>query len=415
LAGLLPKGADRPRTIPRSAARCKLKYRTAGKMQKLQGLQALRAIAALLVLVQHAVYYASLSSNTHIERFLSLRLGAIGVYLFFCISGTVMAFASHSSSPGTFFARRVSRIYPPFLIALVLAYLVIRLSPDHYAGPFSRDWSLLLIPTGTLDSSFLVPYWTLVYEMFFYAVVFVLLLLRTSTTMRAWGMVAWSILILGIAAWAPAFDQTAPNLAHIAISPLNLYFTTGYVLGTAILTRNHYPMLATVIALGTSSAFTVGQSSQILGCCAMNCGLIYLVTSVQTWPGWVTQLGDYSYGFYLMHLSAIHAASYYVARSGASLLLGALELAAAGMILGLPYGYIENRVFTRLVRPLTERLMGTASPSTRAKSVLPGANGQAPPVPHTVPTHYSLVHGEADADSKSGMPSARRKAKRAAK
>lgn len=114
---------------------------------RLQSIQVLRALAVLPVVFFH---------------FSDLRDGRAGVDLFFCISGFVMA-GLMDQSPARFARDRVVRIYPPFLAALGLLFLLYPqpIEPEKLAK------SLLLWPVR--DEIYLYPAWSLSFEAMFYA------------------------------------------------------------------------------------------------------------------------------------------------------------------------------------------------------------------------------------------------------
>jgi peptidoglycan/LPS O-acetylase OafA/YrhL len=92
----------------------------------------------------------------------TLRAGRAGVDLFFCISGYVMAGQMHRT-PLQFARDRITRIYPPFLAAMALLFLV---------NPITLDLprlirSFLLLPD--YHQIYLYPAWSLGYEAMFYA------------------------------------------------------------------------------------------------------------------------------------------------------------------------------------------------------------------------------------------------------
>lgn len=116
-------------------------------MQKYQSIQVLRAVAVIPVVFFH---------------FSTFQLGRAGVDLFFCISGFVMA-GQMDRSPAQFAWDRFTRIYPPFLAAMVLLFLV--KAPAFDALTFYR--SLVLWPNP--KAVYLYPAWSLGYEAIFYA------------------------------------------------------------------------------------------------------------------------------------------------------------------------------------------------------------------------------------------------------
>lgn len=58
---------------------------------RLGGIQILRLIAALMVLIQHAIYLPSIHYGLDVMAFRKLGVGISGVYIFFVISGYVIA------------------------------------------------------------------------------------------------------------------------------------------------------------------------------------------------------------------------------------------------------------------------------------------------------------------------------------
>src|SRR5205814_1945469 len=89
----------------------------------------LRFIAIASVVLHHVAFEMAILNNRP-EGF--ARLGVYGVELFFAISGFVLAapFASYylCGGPrvrlGQYFLRRLTRLEPPYLLALILIYLL---------------------------------------------------------------------------------------------------------------------------------------------------------------------------------------------------------------------------------------------------------------------------------------------------
>jgi peptidoglycan/LPS O-acetylase OafA/YrhL len=96
----------------------------------------------------------------------------------FVISGFVIAYSASGSSAGRFLRHRVIRLYPAAFVcasltAVVLLTLERRLSAGYIAGLWLR--SISLSPRGPwVDGS----YWTLGVEIWFYALIFVLLAVK---------------------------------------------------------------------------------------------------------------------------------------------------------------------------------------------------------------------------------------------
>lgn len=153
-------------------------------MKKLDSLQYARALAAMFVVVAHTVNQFHLYSSTGDVFFDEIirkttRLGDIGVYIFFVISGYIMSYTTKNKAFGlkystVFLKKRIFRIYPLYWIFLTLlvvlwaAGIALR-SQDIDATKII--FSYLLVPHGVTESKIDTPVmsqsWTLSYEMFF--------------------------------------------------------------------------------------------------------------------------------------------------------------------------------------------------------------------------------------------------------
>jgi exopolysaccharide production protein ExoZ len=127
--------------------RIRAKFRDVeGGTLKLQSIQVLRAVAAIGVVIFH---------------FTTFGVGRAGVDLFFCISGYVMA-GQMGRAPAQFAVDRFTRIYPPFLAAMTLLFVVRTVAVDRWR----LIHSLALDPN--YHAIYLYPAWSLGYEAMFY-------------------------------------------------------------------------------------------------------------------------------------------------------------------------------------------------------------------------------------------------------
>ncbi|EKY3117280.1 acyltransferase family protein [Cronobacter turicensis] len=136
--------------------------------QKIFSVQYLRGIAALLVVMYHfsfftPAWFSSLFAN-----------GMIGVDVFFIISGFIIYFSTNrreECSPSVFLIKRIARIYPLFLVALLAN---ISLLSGHISAEQLIRGLLVLhndytLPAPAFGFNLLPPAWTLTYELAFYA------------------------------------------------------------------------------------------------------------------------------------------------------------------------------------------------------------------------------------------------------
>jgi peptidoglycan/LPS O-acetylase OafA/YrhL len=172
---------------------------------RLQSIDAMRGVAALGVVLYHAVSQTQkavphnlLQWPVKLIQFLT-SFGYIGVFLFFVISGFCIHLqwakskASSQEKPiqfGSFWRRRIRRLYPPYLIAfalfMLMAALTTGINVTHF---FVYDVVMHLLMLHNLDPqtcySINGVFWTLAIEEQLYLAYFLLLFLR-----KRWG---WSL------------------------------------------------------------------------------------------------------------------------------------------------------------------------------------------------------------------------------
>ena len=168
---------------------------------KIYSLQVLRALAALLVVYCHTldrqqVSAASVSFQQHF--FYLQNFGAVGVDIFFVISGFIITvistqYASHRR-PGYFLARRLVRIVPVYwLVSLVPLLYDMKNGQPVISEAVKTIFFFPLFDHGLFDSPLLDVGWTLSFEMFFYLVVFSAMLIT-----RRWHIQLAMIFLLSL-------------------------------------------------------------------------------------------------------------------------------------------------------------------------------------------------------------------------
>jgi len=166
---------------------------------RLQSIDALRGVAALGVVLYHAVIQPPNAVPGNLFRWpvrllqLGSSFGYIGVFLFFVISGFCIHLQwaksrangqSQSIEFGSFWRRRIRRLYPPYLIAFALFLLMAALSVGiNVTYFFVYDVVMHLLMLHNLDPkacySINGVFWTLAIEEQLYLAYFLLLFLRT--------------------------------------------------------------------------------------------------------------------------------------------------------------------------------------------------------------------------------------------
>lgn len=278
-------------------------------------LNLIRALAAIAVLVSHAYPIAlGEEASQPLHQSLGHTLGALSVYVFFIISGFLIAMSyDRSRSKTQFVAARVLRLIPGLLISLLMVAFVIGpitttlslqtylSSPDVWAF-IARNLTLIK-PQFTLPGVFeTLPYptiegsiWTLFHEVACYVGVFVVgafgLLRR-----RLGISVIMGLYILG---WAL---KDAMGIETIYIADKFYTLSVPFVLGMLVyLWQDHFPLSA-VLAL-----LLVAATALLRETLMYEITLLITMTYVTFWLAYIpngtirafNHLGDYSYGIYI--------------------------------------------------------------------------------------------------------------------
>lgn len=323
-------------------------------MPRLAGVQILRLSAALIVVVQHAIALAMDNLKLPPDPlFLRLDLGALGVYLFFAVSGYVIG-RQAEMSPKRFALHRLVRIYPAYAIALAISVSLVVMTGIIPIWDIRFDWSLLLVPAGTSQRWSALPYWTLIYEVFFYAVAFLLMSARSYDP----GLVLWAAIILLGSAFYPPPKVPTFSFTEMALSPLCLIFIAGAAYARLEMKRS-WP--AILITLGLIIALYYEPSQRMRVCAAASLGFVLLIhLSIRLERYFHNPVGlllahggDWSYGLYLLHFALIGAVLAVAGPINPALaLLIAIPVATVG---GLAFGAWEHLFYTRYLKPLVDR------------------------------------------------------------
>ena len=181
------------------------------ELPRLRSIDALRGIAAMGVVVYHCIGQGVDLQPNNFLRYpvqliqLTSSFGYIGVFLFFVISGFCihLQWARAQASGvnptihfGSFWKRRIRRLYPPYIISLAVYLLLtawtIGIDVSHF---FIYDVLMHLLMLHNLDPhtcySINGVFWTLAIEEQLYLAYFLLLFLR-----RRWGWTATLIVCL---------------------------------------------------------------------------------------------------------------------------------------------------------------------------------------------------------------------------
>lgn len=334
-----------------------------------RSIQALRALAAFMIVLYHARGLAGLEAvetSTGLPPWLTS-----GVDIFFVISGFVMTASTQGKRlrADAFLAARLIRIVPLYWIALstLLVFMALGWSihPWPPAGEIAKSYLFVFYTdrhTGEM-APFLVPGWSLNYEMYFYLVFAALIWLPARPRIMA--IALFFLVSVAMRRFLPASDAIVFRLT----SPLPFEFVAGMAIAVvrAPLGRVPPPLglgamfvgflaLAAHIALPRTLAFGVPAALIVAGAVVAE----PLFRARAAVP--LHKIGDASYSLYLSHgftFALLRVAGIGPAASLAWLLFGLAAAVAASF--AVHHG-IERPVTEMLRRAIGRGIRSRAKP-----------------------------------------------------
>lgn len=293
--------------------------------QLLAGIQYLRGIAAMMVVFHHARHEFGAA--------MTVTFGAMGVEIFFVISGLVMMYSTRAGMPGTsrtltgrwsetllFWIKRLLRVAPLYWLALLLAAA----NADHAQ---IASWTLLrdalFIPQWNREHPqeiwpTLIAGWSLNYEMFFY------FLFGLSFLLGRWGIRAVCLMVCGLSALGLLFNFTSA-VPRFYTDSVMLHFVAGILLYYLIEALRARPtlipprwMLAVMLVAGFAGlARTPAWGVEFwlpLASTLIVFSAVFLFDGVRLTT--LRVLGDASYSIYLFHTLSFLLTRHIIAWSG---------------------------------------------------------------------------------------------------
>ncbi|TDR23253.1 acyltransferase family protein [Marinicella litoralis] len=230
-------------------------------MKPIVNIQFLRAVAALAVMFYHfSLQYQSINpGQAHGFFDLFNLIGYAGVDFFFVISGYIMWVttkrASTQSPVLNFAFKRFSRIYlgywPYFLLALLILYFYPQLKPAN-----ANMWGSFFLTEPDTTHLLIQVAWTLQYELYFYVLFGLLMLLPSKHKLNAvWAIVALIIVYQIASRFSSTHSHSDFTAVDFLLSPYCLEFFAGCLLGRFFQTQrcNHFwPLLLGLALLATA-------------------------------------------------------------------------------------------------------------------------------------------------------------------
>jgi peptidoglycan/LPS O-acetylase OafA/YrhL len=287
---------------------------------RLQGLDALRGLAALAVVLYHYTFGYTQVVGKHMPGLdLIATDGHFGVYLFFIISGFVIFMTLERSAKVTDFSvSRFARLWPPYLVCAALTSLLIVVMDfnPHHLTVGDALLNVLMMNKVIGNVSIDLSYWTLTYEVLFYAgaamIFFGLKIKRIE-----WPCLAW--LGLSFVARASSFDERHARLGVLLGVSFCHFFVLGMMIYLISQRRNSWLTMTTAIL-----AFAMNLFGPTFNPGSIKLWQFMLLTGLFAVVVWLVAerkirflnvapllfLGEISYSLYLVH----QIAGYWVIR-----------------------------------------------------------------------------------------------------
>jgi peptidoglycan/LPS O-acetylase OafA/YrhL len=303
-------------------------FREPGPDRRLVEVESIRGFAALYVVLVHTVR----EPLFHVNRLLAapISFGVQAVILFFVISGFAIHYSVEVDRQFTvkkYAIARIRRIYPLFLVSLLLTYIASSVVAGRFADPHWSDLvkNLLMQQDVLSPGSMVAPYmhgrplWSLSYEWAYYIGYLAIILLapkkyRTAIALSvglagvafmlcfashyarvaAYGLIWWTGVELCEIHLHGNAKRIAPNLVALGVA------AAGFVVWLRL-----YGVAADAATDGFINAFPIRDILNFATGAAVPLGLI--MWSRFNWAGfrWTLQpfakLGPISYGLYIVH------------------------------------------------------------------------------------------------------------------
>ncbi|QKV94488.1 acyltransferase [Streptomyces sp. NA02950] len=292
---------------------------------RLRALDGLRLLAALMVAAYHyggrTGEIGKAWGTSPREQFptasSSFAYGCLGVQIFFVISGFVICMSGWGRPLRSFFASRVSRLFPAYWAAIILVTAVFALPWVAYEAVSPSDalvnLTMLQQPLGV--DRVLGVCWTLWAELRFYALFALFVVLPGANRRRVVLFCAvWTLgAAVAQAANLPLLDVVLmPEYASYFIGGIGLYLVHRYghdalawgIVAISFLIGQHYAIAGLWHPARMENAFSYRSSTGIIAVVAFGYAAVALIALGKLhWANWrwLTVAGALTYPFYLIH------------------------------------------------------------------------------------------------------------------
>ena len=228
-------------------------------MKRLELLDYGRFFAAIIVVLFHYTFNGiangKIEGITHIPSVIAItKYGYLGVELFFMVSGFVIFHSANNRTAAQFAISRATRLYPSYWFAVIFTALF----TFFWGGELMSVYPSQVMINFTLLQNYLGfahvdgVYWTLVYEIEFYFLVFVLIFLGLQQYLKIFFML-WPIAML------VAVITGHDHLPYLG--GLFCYFSAGALFAIVPLNKSLKSYLSLLVAFGLCLSYSTSRTA----------------------------------------------------------------------------------------------------------------------------------------------------------
>jgi peptidoglycan/LPS O-acetylase OafA/YrhL len=342
---------------------------------RIEFLDVMRSIAVLMVAYDHLVglYLKQTAQTEPFYQFLTQYVvqplgiihdfGWMGVCLFFLVSGFVITHVAYREKPLEFMVRRVFRIYPPLIVAILVAVVILRLQNGLEFTPGQVLLSFTLL--NYFQSPQVVTLgvaWSLVVELLFYGLV--VIQMRTLKSFPALAPALAASLVLLVILTSKDFGgtyflfaATAAYVPYLLIGQV-IYLRASHRIGNrAALALAALCFGAIVFGILRIHTQFLPMDNSYLVSFAYALLLFVIALSLDIRPGAVFRaIAEKSYGIYLLEGTAGLYLVFWLQKAGAPYLLALPAAIAIGYAICVAFYRLVERPSQNLGRRLGSRI-----------------------------------------------------------
>lgn len=320
----------------------------------LVSVQALRALAAWVVVFHHVMQvFFNFQADSFVGRLFAER-GAVGVDIFFVISGLVIYLSTQGKSitPWRFMLNRVLRIVPAYWLYSLIAALIIafanQVMPVQEFDLHHLLLSLFFIPAENPGGFGLYPTlnvgWTLNYEMFFYLLFALAFIVTERLRLLFIVLTLATFSVLATQPWMSDFYRNSIVYEFIFGMLLGVAYKRGWI-------RQGLWLPLLVVAASLLTIYHFDKSMRLLHWGLPSALIVAACIAMEPWfkdNRLLSHLGDCSYSVYLLHVIVLSLGWYLQTRLD---LAPAVVIAACIPVIAVAawgsYELIEKRFVVR--------------------------------------------------------------------